>query len=142
MTTTLPDLFVGQTATFSKTIAECDVYQFAGITGDFNPVHVDAEYAATTRFGNRLVHGMLTSAFICTVLGTALPGVGTIHVSQTLEFLLPVFIGDTVTITLTVKEIIPENRLAVIDCSIRNQHQQIVVKGIAAVKPPQPIEGV
>src|SRR5687768_14337450 len=97
---------IGDTAEFSKTISEYDIYQFAGITGDFNPMHVNEEYAKSSRFGKRIAHGMLTSSFICTVLGMKLPGVGTIHISQQLEFKRPVFIGDTVTVILNVTEIL------------------------------------
>ena len=131
-------LNIGQQAQFSKTISESDIYLFAGITGDLNPIHVDANYAATTRFEKRIAHGMLTSAFICTVLGTKLPGVGTIHVSQTLEFKAPVFIGDTVTVTLEVTAINTKKRLVTIQCLIQNGTGQTVVTGTAIVKPPLP----
>lgn len=133
---TIDSLQKGQQASFSKTISESDIYQFAGITGDLNPVHVDETYAAKTRFGRRIAHGMLTSAFICTVLGTKLPGIGTIHVSQTLEFLRPVYIGDTVTVILEVVEINTEKKLVTISCLIQNQSGEAVVKGSSVVKPP------
>ncbi len=133
---TIDKLQKGQTATFSKTISEGDIYQFAGITGDLNPVHVDETYAASTRFGKRIAHGMLTSAFICTVLGTKLPGVGTIHVSQTLEFKRPVYIGDTVTVILEVTDINYEKKLITISCLIHNQAGEPVVTGTSIVKPP------
>lgn len=133
---TIQELAVGQKATFSKSIAECDVYQFAGVTGDLNPIHVNTVYAEKTRFGKRLVHGMLTSSFICTVLGMKLPGIGTIHVSQTLQFLRPVFIGDTVTVCLEIEDINYEKRLVTIACSIQNQNGEEVVQGSAVVKPP------
>lgn len=127
---------VGDTAGFSKTISESDIYQFAGITGDLNPVHVDAEYAKSTRFGGRIAHGMLTSSFICTVLGMKLPGVGTIHISQQLNFLAPVFIGDTVTVRLEVAEVLEKGHLK-ITSQIFNQDSKMVVDGFSVVKPPK-----
>ena len=126
----------GDKARFSKTISESDIYQFAGITGDFNPVHVDEVYAADTRFGKRIAHGMLTSSFICTVLGTQLPGLGTIHTKQYLEFKAPVFIGDTVTAELTVESLFKDDRFARLNCSITNQDGLEVVTGYAEVKLP------
>ncbi len=128
--------YLGSTATFSKTISETDIYQFAGITGDFNPMHVDEQYAQTTKFGRRIAHGMLTSSFICTVLGMKLPGVGTIHVSQQLEFKKPVFIGDTVTVQLEVIEVLEKGFLK-IRSTIFNQNNDIVVDGFSVVKPPK-----
>lgn len=127
---------IGDTASFSKTISESDIYQFAGITGDFNPMHVDEEYAKQSRFGRRIAHGMLTSSFICTVLGMKLPGVGTIHISQQLSFMKPVFIGDTVTVQLEVMEILEKGHLR-IQSQIQNQHGEMVVDGYSIVKPPK-----
>ncbi len=126
---------VGDRASFSKTISESDIYQFAGITGDFNPMHVDEVYASKTRFGKRIAHGMLTSSFICTVLGMKLPGVGTIHISQSLEFLRPVFIGDTVTVRLEVVDILEKGRLK-IRSEVFNQHDEAVIDGHSIVKAP------
>lgn len=134
--TTIEDINIGQTATFGKTISESDIYQFAGITGDLNPIHVDAQYAANTRFGQRIAHGMLSASFICTVLGTKLPGIGTIHLSQSLEFKKPVFIGDTINVLLTVIEVNREKNIVRIDCIIINHRGETVVKGIAQVKAP------
>ncbi|WP_305858106.1 MaoC family dehydratase [Balneatrix alpica] len=101
----LEDLSVGMSATFSKTIAETDVYQFAGITGDFNPVHVNAEFAANTIFEQRIAHGMLSAGLISAVLGMRLPGPGAIYVDQSLKFKAPVFIGDTLTAVATIEAI-------------------------------------
>ena len=97
-------LYVGKTGRISKTITESDVYTFAGVTGDFNPLHVNAEYAKTTRFGERIAHGMLTASFFSTVLGMLLPGAGAIYLSQSCKFLLPVKIGDTVTAECVIKK--------------------------------------
>lgn len=98
------ELEVGQSARFSKTVTEADVTPFAGITGDLNPAHVDEVAARASRFQGRVAHGMLSAAFISTVLGTRLPGPGTIYMGQTLRFTAPVRIGDTVTAEVTVRE--------------------------------------
>lgn len=91
----------GDSATFSKTITEADVLLYGAVSGDTNPLHFNEEYARTTRFGHRIVHGMLTAGLISTVIGTKLPGPGAIYVSQDLVFLKPVSIGDTITATAT-----------------------------------------
>lgn len=127
---------IGDKASFSKTISETDIYQFAGITGDFNPLHIDEEYAKKTKFGKRIAHGMLTSSFICTVLGMKLPGVGTIHVSQHLEFKRPVYIGSTITVELEIIEILEKGLLKILS-NIYNQNKEIVVEGYSIVKAPK-----
>jgi 3-hydroxybutyryl-CoA dehydratase len=96
------DLSVGQSASFGKTITEADILMFAAVSGDTNPVHINAEFAARSMFKERIAHGMLSAGLISTVLGTRLPGPGTIYLSQTLKFRAPVRIGDTVTATATV----------------------------------------
>lgn len=96
------------TASFSKTITEADMVMFAGISGDNNPVHLDAEYARGTQFGERIAHGMLTASLVSTVLSTKLPGIGVIYVSRTLRFLKPVYIGDTVTAIATIESYDPD----------------------------------
>lgn len=83
------DIAVGQSASFSKTITEWDVYTFAGLSGDLNPAHINEEYAKTTRFGGRIAHGMLSAGLISAVIGMQLPGPGTIYMGQTLKFLSP-----------------------------------------------------
>lgn len=95
---------VGERAAFSKTVSESDVYLFAGLCGDFNPLHVDEEFAKKTRFGQRIAHGMLTAGLVSTVIGTALPGRNTVYLSQELRFTAPVFFGDTLTAEVTVLE--------------------------------------
>jgi 3-hydroxybutyryl-CoA dehydratase len=129
--------FIGQKADFTKTIAESDVYLFAGITGDLNPLHVNEEYAKTTKFGKRIAHGMLSSSLICTVLGTKLPGNGTIHISQTINFIRPIFIGDTITVSVEVVGILIDKPYLEIKCFIYNQKNELVIDGIAIVKPPK-----
>ncbi len=100
----IDELKIGDTASFSKTVSESDVYLFAGITGDFNPAHVDEEYARGTFFEGRIVHGILTAGFISTVIAGQLPGPGTIYSSQQLKFLAPVRMGDTLTARAEVKK--------------------------------------
>ncbi len=101
----IEDLEEGMTASFAKTISESDVYTFAGITGDHNPIHINAEYAAKTLFKERIVHGMFSAGLISTVLGTKLPGPGSIYIDQNIKFKAPVKIGDTLTATAIVTEI-------------------------------------
>jgi 3-hydroxybutyryl-CoA dehydratase len=96
------DLSVGQSASFGKTITEADILLFAGVSGDTNPVHINAEAAAASMFKERIAHGMLSASLISTVLGTRLPGAGTIYLGQNLKFRAPVKIGETVTATVTV----------------------------------------
>lgn len=134
---TVMNFDIGHTVTFSKTISEFDIYQFAGITGDFNPLHVNEEYAQTTRFGKRIAHGMLTSSFICTALGTQMPGVGTIHINQNLSFKKPVYIGDTITVKLELLEKNADKNIWIIKSDVYNQHDEIVVEGTSIVKPPK-----
>lgn len=96
------DMQEGMEASFAKTVTEADVVTFAGVTGDFNPVHVNEEFARQSMFKGRIAHGMLTASFISTILGTKLPGPGCIYVSQNLRFRAPVKLGDTVTATVKV----------------------------------------
>ncbi len=119
----------GQTAIFTKTITETDIYAFAGITGDFNPLHVDAEFASRSRFGERIAHGMLTAGLISAVLGMRLPGPGGIYVSQTLQFVRPVRIGDTITAKAEVTAYQPEKRLLTLRTTCVNQRGETVVEG-------------
>lgn len=128
-------LEIGQSASFSKTITESDVYGFAGITGDFNSVHVNQEKAEKSIFGKRVAHGMLVGSLISTVLGTKLPGEGTIYLEQDLKFKRPVYYGDTVTAEVTVSEIINEDKgVYRLDTVITNQMGQTTHEGYAVVK--------
>ena len=104
------DMAVGQVATFTKTVTEADIVLFSGVSGDTNPAHLDAEYAAGTMFKTRIAHGMLSASFISTVIGTKLPGPGAIYVGQNLKFKAPVRIGDTVTARVEVTGLIPEKK--------------------------------
>jgi len=114
----LEDLEVGMSDSFAKTISEADVYGFAGISGDTNPVHINEEYAATTPFGQRIAHGMLSAALISTVAGTKLPGPGAIYVDQQIKFKAPLFIGQTVRAEITVKEINERRRRVLCDTNV------------------------
>jgi len=106
----LEDLSVGMTAVFGKTVTEADIMAFAGVSGDTNPIHLHADFAKASRFGERIAHGMLSASFISTVVGTRLPGPGSIYVSQSLNFKAPVKIGDTVTARCEIIEIVPERK--------------------------------
>jgi len=114
----LEDLEVGMSDSFAKTISEADVYGFAGISGDTNPVHINEEYAATTPFGQRIAHGMLSAALISTVAGTKLPGPGAIYVDQKIKFKAPLFIGQTARAEITVKEINERRRRVLCDTNV------------------------
>ena len=124
---------VGQSASFAKTISETDVYLFAGISGDFNPIHVNTEYAKTSKFNRPIAHGILTAGLISAVLGTQLPGPGAIYAKQELKFLSPVYVGDTLTATCTVKEIIEDKNRVVMDCLVSNQDGTKVLAGDAVL---------
>ncbi len=134
---TINQIEVGDSASFTKTVTEADVVNFAGISGDFNPAHMDAVSAESGMFGKRIAHGMLSAGFISTVLGTQLPGNGTIYLGQELRFVKPVFFGDTVTATCTVKEKIIEKNRLIIDTTVTNQAGEAVIKGTATVMPPK-----
>jgi 3-hydroxybutyryl-CoA dehydratase len=107
------ELELGMSASVSRTVSEADILMFAGVSGDTNPVHLDQEFAASTMFGGRIAHGMLSAGLISAVFGTRLPGPGCIYLSQTLKFKAPVKVGDTVVARATVKELKTEKRRAV-----------------------------
>ena len=123
---------IGQSAEFSKTISESDVYTFAGITGDFNEVHINEVAAKKSVFGQRVVHGALTASLISTVLGTILPGSGCIYLSQESRFLKSVKIGETVTARVEINEI-DGNKLT-LTTQVFNQEHEVVLDGLARVK--------
>lgn len=127
---------VGQSASFSKTVTEYDVYGFAGITGDMNPVHINAVEAEKSMFKKRIAHGILSVGFISTVLGQKLPGNGTIYLSQKVDFKKPVYIGDTVTATAEVVEVMEKGRLR-LRTYVTNQDGDIVTDGEAIVIAPR-----
>ncbi|MGD0051334.1 MAG: MaoC family dehydratase [Vulcanimicrobiaceae bacterium] len=125
---------VGDRAEFSKTITDADILLFAGVSGDQYPLHVDAEYARDTRFGQRAAHGMLTASLISTVNGLLLQRPGGIFVEQTLHFRRPVFIGDTLTASAEVVEVLPARRRLRARTTIANQRGDVVVEGIAVLQ--------
>lgn len=129
------DLAVGMTASFGKTVTEADIVLFAAVTGDTNPMHLNAEYAKGTIFGERIAHGMLAAGLITKVLGTQLPGPGTIYLSQSLKFRAPVRIGETVTATVRVAELHPEKNRATLStiCTVAGKP---VLEGEAFVSVP------
>ena len=127
------DIQIGDTAIFSKTISEFDIYQFAGITGDFNPMHINEEFADTTIFEDRIAHGLLTGSFISTVLGMKLPGPNSIYLSQSFSFTAPVKIGDTITAKVEVIEKQDEKKFIKLKTQVWNQHKKMVVDGEALV---------
>lgn len=132
------ELEVGMAAERSKTVTEADVTLFAGLTGDFNPAHVDEEAARRGRFGGRIAHGMLTAGLLSAVLGTRLPGPGCIYAGQTLRFTRPVRLGDTVTARVEVAELRPEDRRVILTTTCRNQDGETVLEGEAEVMVPEP----
>ena len=131
---TIQEMKIGDHA---KTVSETDVYLFAGITGDLNPAHTNEVAASKTMFKTRIAHGMLGAGFISAVLGMYLPGPGTIYMGQELKFTKPVHIGDTVTATATVEEIILEKNRVILDTTVVNQDGEIVIQGKATVMPPK-----
>lgn len=134
---TIQEIRNGDTAQFAKTISESDVYLYAGVTGDFNPSHIDAEYAKGTSFKTRIVHGLLTAGFISTVLGNYLPGPGTVYLHQELHFKAPVRMGDTIQAVVEVVEVIEAKNRVRLKTTCTNQDGTIVLSGEAVVSPPK-----
>lgn len=135
------ELKVGDSAEISKTITETDINDFARVTGDFNPVHLDQAYAEKTIFKGRIAHGLLSVGLLSNVLGNILPGHGTLYLSQEVRFLAPVRIGDTITAKVEVMELIPEKNRVKFRTTCINQEGNIVVEGIAWAMPPTGLKG-
>ena len=133
----IDELKVGDSAQFSKTITEKDINDFARVTGDFNPVHLDQGYAEKTIFKGRIAHGLLSVGLLSSILGNILPGHGTIYLSQEVKFLAPVKIGDTITARVEVIELVQEKNRAKFRTTCMNQDGKIVVDGIAWAMPPR-----
>ncbi|MGB5992091.1 MAG: MaoC family dehydratase, partial [Desulfobacterales bacterium] len=124
---TIGELKIGDTAEFAKTVSESDIYLYAGITGDFNPAHINEDYAKNTFFKTRIAHGMLSAGFISTVIGNELPGTGSIYVKQDLRFLAPVRIGDTITARVEVIEIMDgKNRVRLKTVCVNQEGTQVL----------------
>jgi len=130
-------LKIGDSAQISRTITEKDINDFARVTGDSNPVHLDQAYAERTIFKGRIAHGLLSVGLLSTVLGNILPGHGTIYLSQEIKFLAPVRIGDTITAKVEVLELIHEKHGAKFRTTCTNQDGKLVVDGIAWGMPPR-----
>jgi 3-hydroxybutyryl-CoA dehydratase len=132
----LEDLKVGMSAMFGKTVTEADIMAFAGVSGDTNPIHLHDGFARTTRFGQRLAHGMLSGSFISAVLGTKLPGPGSVYVSQTMNFMAPVLIGETITAVATITAIDEKRRRVTLKTQCLNG-DKVVIDGEATILVPR-----
>ncbi|MEI9992594.1 MAG: MaoC family dehydratase [Rhizomicrobium sp.] len=134
----IEDLKPGMSESFTKTVTESDLQKFGEISGDTNPVHFDEDFARTTIFKGRIAHGVLSASYISTVLGMKMPGPGTIFMSLTTRFKAPVRIGDTVTATCTVREVVPEKRRVVFDCVCKVGDITVVDGEALVMAPPRP----
>jgi 3-hydroxybutyryl-CoA dehydratase len=132
---TIDDLEVGMSASMAKTVTEADIVMFAGVTGDFNPAHIDAEYAADSMFKERIAHGMLSAGFISATLAMKLPGPGSIYLGQELKFKAPVLIGDTVKTVVTISSINEKRKIVVLEtiCSVAGK--PVIVGEATMMKP-------
>ncbi|HTY21818.1 MAG TPA: MaoC family dehydratase [Desulfomonilaceae bacterium] len=135
---TIDEIQAGDSAEFTKTISESDIYLYAGVTGDFNPAHINEPYAQKTFFKTRIAHGMLIAGFISTVLANKLPGPGTIYIRQEVDFLAAVHIGDTITARVEVTEVMVDKNRVKVRTTCVNQHGTQVLAGEAVVSPPKP----
>ncbi|HEY6579057.1 MAG TPA: MaoC family dehydratase [Rhizomicrobium sp.] len=135
MSYAIEDLQPGMSAQFAKMVSERDVTLFGEVSGDTNPVHFDEAFARTTPFKGRIAHGVLTASYISTVLGMEMPGPGTIFLGLNIRFKAPVRIGDSVTATCTVREVVTEKRRVVFDCTCKIG-DTVVIEGEATVMPP------
>ena len=134
---TFDEIEIGQTAEYRKTIEERDIILFAEVSGDVNPLHLDADFAAGTDFGERIAHGMLTGALISAALALELPGPGTVYLGQSLRFRRPVKIGDDITVTLEVVEKREDKGFVTLETTATNQEGKAVVTGTAEVMAPR-----
>lgn len=134
---TIHQLKVGDSVSITRSFSEEDVKAFAAVSGDVNPAHLDEEYARGTMFKTRIVHGMLVASMFSAILGTRMPGLGTIYTGQTLQFRRPVKLDEPITATLTVKEILMEKNRVIFDCLASNQAGEAVIIGEATVLPPK-----
>ena len=134
---TIDKLGIGDAAEFTKTISESDIYLFAGVTGDLNPAHINESYAQNTFFKTRIAHGMLLAGFISAVIGTKLPGPGTIYIRQELKFLAPARIGDTITARVEVTQIQSDKNRVTLRTTCTNQENTLIMDGEATISPPK-----
>ena len=135
--TPIDEISIGQKASYSKTCTEQDIQLFAQVSGDVNPVHLDADYAAQTQFGQRIAHGMYTGALVSAALAIELPGPGTIYMGQELKFRAPVFIGDTITVELEVDSIREDKAIVTLLCTCSKEDGTVVATGKATVMAPK-----
>ncbi|MDA0649873.1 MAG: MaoC family dehydratase [Proteobacteria bacterium] len=139
---TFDEIAIGDTATYTRLITNQEVEAFAAISGDHNPLHLDPDYAATTPFGECIAHGMLTGALISAAIAMQLPGPGSVYLNQSLQFRAPVFLGDTLTVTLEVTEKHGKRPWVTLSCTVENQDGKTVAKGEAQVAAPTEQETV
>jgi len=132
----LEDLKVGMSAMFGKTVTEADIVAYAGVSGDTNPIHLHDGFARTTRFGQRIAHGMLSASFISAVIGTKLPGPGSVYISQTMNFMAPVLIGETITAIATITAIDERRRRVTLKTQCLNG-DKVVIDGEAQILVPR-----
>jgi len=130
----LQDLVPGYSAELTHTLTQEDLDTFAALTGDFNPIHIDPEFARKASFGQPIAHGMLTSSFISTMVGMLLPGKGALWTSQTLDFVRPAFVGDTISVRSEVTQVSPATKTLICKVAVTNQHGQVVVTGVSTVR--------
>jgi len=133
---TFDEIQIGQAATYSRTITEREITLFAAASGDVNPLHLDAAYAATTPFGEPIAHGILSASLVSAAIALKLPGPGVVYVSQSLRFLRPVKVGDELTARIQVTAKREDKKFVTLDCEIVNQHGKPVVTGQAEVLAP------
>src|SRR6266516_7413729 len=133
---------IGTQATLSRTITEDDILLFALVSGDHNPIHLDADYAEKSLFGKRIAHGFLIGSLISAVLGNDMPGPGSIYLGQTLKFLAPIHIGDTVTVLVKVVAVREDKRIITLHTQCTNQHGHLVLSGEATIKFMRELEGL
>ena len=133
---TFDEMKVGDTASITRTLTYRDIELFAIVSGDVNPVHLDEDFAQSSRFHKIVAHGMWGGALISAVLGTQLPGPGAIYLGQSLRFRHPVGLGDTLTVTVRVAEKNAEKHRVTLECQATNQHGEVVISGTAEVIAP------
>jgi len=133
----IDEIKIGDKAETKKIFTEADVLDFAKISTDFNPAHVDKKYAEKTMFKKQIVHGMLVGSLFSSLFGVELPGLGSIYTKQSLKFTKPVYFGDEITATVIVKELIIERNRVVFDCIAKNQDDEVVIIGEAEIMPPK-----
>lgn len=134
---TINEISIGDQASTRKAFTEADVLSFAEVSTDFNPAHMDREYPKKTIFKKQIVHGMLVGSLFSAIFGVKLPGLGSIYTKQSLKFIKPVYFGDEIVATVTVKDINIEKSRVIFDCVAKNQNDQVVIVGEAEIMPPR-----